>query len=351
MQPQTKIKRITILIVTILTCSCSARSIPGSEVNHGQGTMTITVERRTEQGSTSTPFRTSDAISSLSATPMLTAAPSPSPTLAPTPVFGTAQVGEDFLFEGQPSGCELPCWQNLNPGETRAHEVQKMLDMAFGFSGTYDFIEHAKPDKEIEGLRWTGFTWDIVPGSIDTFSPEFFNINVWIDENSQMLEAIQLLAVSQRFGETTSPQYVIKKLGMPSRGLASVQRTAVMDLGSGAFMLHYDQGVTILYTGILFSIDPKLIDDPNDDIAEVCLGTLHSKSGIYWVDVYLTQPFQNGFDELTPIQEYLMNSRMTVTNPPFDEFEEVFDLSLEDITRLAQQKENACLQIVDLPPY
>lgn len=272
-----------------------------------------------------------------SSTPTVTPTAGPSPTPAPTPAFGSARVGNDFLFGNQPEGCELPCWQGLVVGKSNIEDVQSMFDTAFGLNDSYDFVEttnQAYPP----GIVVAEHSWQFVPGR------ELFAISVWFDETDQLTEAIDFMAVSPEFERYTSPQRILRELGMPSYGLMSIGRTEIDTRGTGRLMFFYfEQGFSVLYTGIPVWINTMNTNDFADDTAQICMNTLSSGMGHYTVHVYLTQPFPDGLIKLSPIQDFLIGTLIKTVNPPLMPFEEGFGLDLAKTANLVQQQDNACL--------
>lgn len=105
-------------------------------------------------------------------------------------------------------------------------------------------------------------------------------------------------------------------------------------------MLYYDKGLTIYYPS--FQIFITRPSKGAEGVAELCLDTLPPSGGAYRVEVYLTEPFDNGLNNMSAIQEYLI-ADATGLSPDLRPFEDVFGLSLDEVTALAQQNENACV--------
>ncbi len=221
-----------------------------------------------------------------SSTPTITPTAGPSPTPAPTPVFGSARVGNDFLFGNQPEGCELPCWQGLVVGQSDTANIQAMFDTAFGFDGS----------KVFESRIWESDT-NAPPGLVNTYhlwtlrEAEYWNdeflVELWIREDRRILEAIRIDAEGNEFEPYSSPQQILRGLGVPSIMKVYIQQSAedprwgTLDLS----MMYGDTGITVDYADLI-SITPDL---QGNDTTIFCLDRMQGPH--YTVDVYITEPF------------------------------------------------------------
>lgn len=266
-------------------------------------------------------------------TPTLTPTSGASPTPAPTPVFGAGRVGVDFLFGNQPEGCELPCWQGLVVGKSDAGDIQTMFDTAFGFNGSKIFqFEHLEGDPDLPGFVATSYSWTFR----ETLNwRDGFLVVAWIHEDTRILEAIDLDSEGNEFKPYSSPQQILRGLGVPSRMRVSIQQSEDPRWGLLNLVTMYgDIGVTVHHAGAI-SITP---DSQGNDVAKFCLGGLLDPH--YIVDVYLTAPFPSTASELSPVQEYYIGSGAYSND---NLFQDVFGMSLEEVTKLAQEKDNACI--------
>lgn len=269
---------------------------------------------------------------SLTPNPTNTAGPSPTPI--PTPAFGSAGVGNDFLFGNQPDDCELPCWQRLRVGQSDADDIQRMFETAFGFSEFQDMVGDTAESSDVPGMIAVTQVWTMVTPTPKTS----FYVSVWLGKDAQIVEAIELFANSPQFERYIFPRQVLRKLGVPSNMLVRVDRTEKAEHGVAMLMMfYYDKGITVIYN-LPAPIDIMNINDSSDDIATLCLG-----KSIYGMHVYLTKPLNNDLDTLSPLQQFLFGNVIEWWRSSLKPFEDVFDISLEEVTRLAEQQTNPCV--------
>lgn len=211
-----------------------------------------------------------------SATPSVTLTPGPSPTPAPTPRFGAGKVGSDFLFGNQPEGCELPCWQGLVIGKSDAEDAQRMFEEAFGFGGT----NAARPEDlfvnvGVPGLLRLTHQWH--------FDSGFSFVSTLLQENTHVLEAVLLYGDADRFEPYTSPQNILRNMGVPSHILFRTQPAEVGGWYGSELLFSYEEGVTIRYPPFL----SREISQASGITLELCLGNL---SESYGTRIYITPP-------------------------------------------------------------
>lgn len=277
-------------------------------------------------GDTSTPL----------STPTLTNTAGPSPTTAPTPAFGSARVGDDFLFSNQPEGCEFPCWQGLVIGQSTIDDVQSMFHIAFGFEDDVTFLEDPRSK-----FVYSRTEWEFAP---DKQGDDGFSFLAVLNSRNHILEGIEIRAESPRFEVNVAPQYILRKLGEPSHMLVSIERGTVRDWGIAMLvMFYYDRGITVEYLGVPLSI--RVVDSGMPDVAKMCLGASPPDRKYDDIIVYFTGPIASDLTNLSPIQESWFGSPIRTHTPSYKTFEEVFNLSLEEVTTLAQQQENLCLEV------
>ncbi|MBN1430517.1 MAG: hypothetical protein JXB07_19255 [Anaerolineae bacterium] len=222
-----------------------------------------------------------------------------------------------------------------------------MFDTAFGFNGNHDFIEHAERDEKIMGLFHTGFGWMIVPEQYEpVLSPAvYFGVGAWYDEKAKTLEGMRLQVSLPRSKNGASPQRVLQKLGTPTHGFAKMEQTQQADLGFVSLMLVYaNSGIAIEYISIPITIYWKGTIDEIDDTGRICLGSLGLPGNIaYHLEVDFVEPFVD-LDNLSPMQQRLIGNPIALYRPPYKSFEDVFHLTLEEVTERAQRETDTCIE-------
>lgn len=330
-----KIHWLTVLAVMLsfglALSACSPTSASTLDVNETATGLLQPLEPTATATSTSMP--TATLIETPSSTPTVTLSPSPFPTPAPTPIFGSARVGNDFLFGNQPEGCELPCWQGLVVGESDAQDVQKMFETAFGFSGISNlppgraFDDADEPDLLLLPQQWS------FGDSGDTFA-----VVAWVQKASLVLEAVHFYGQGSRFEPYVNPQRILRELETPSHILVSLGITELADWANLELLIIYNEGITVYYGVRVIRV---IGWDGSNPSAELCLGNIPKHP---LTDVFLTKPFE-GDDIgtlLSPLQ-YMGIDIDKIYTEAYQPFEEVFGMSLEEVTKLAQEKNNACI--------
>jgi hypothetical protein len=245
-------------------------------------------------------------------------------------------VGNDFLFGNQPEGCELPCWQELVVGQSNINDVQSMFNTAFGLDDGLTF--HKDPESEFVYAR---HEWEFAP---DKHRNEGFSFVVVLNPSNHILEGIELWAKSPRFEVYAAPQYILRKLGTPSHMLVSIERSTLRDWGIALLVMIYDnKGISIEYLGVPLSI--RVADGGMPDVAKMCLGASPPNRMYDDIIVYFTEPIASDLTNLSPIQESWLGQSIKTHTPSYKTFEEVFSLSPEEVTTLAQRQENLCLEV------
>lgn len=292
------------------------------------------------------PETTAMAVSTLTQTPTLTETPSatptvtstlgPSPTPAPTPIFGSVRVGNDFLFGNQPEGCRLPCWQGLVTGKSDVHDIQKAFEAAFGFSGMSDLPpESVFEDSGMPGLLVLPQQWTLQyrgEAGVDTFF-----VAAWVQRDTRILEAIRLNGEGSQFESYISLQRVMRELGTPSHILVSLGPTEAGVWANLELMIIYDEGIAIYYGVRILGV---LEQAGGDEVAELCLGNMPEYP---ITNVFLTKSIEGNDIEtlLSPLRYMGIDSKKIQSR--FSTFQEAFGLSLEEVTKLAQERDNACV--------
>lgn len=334
----TRAKRACWLTILALIASpglalSACRNMDGSTPNTQEK---VTVVASSEPTTTVAPTSTPIAIltETPSATPTATPTVGPSPTSIPTPAFGSSRVGNDFLFGNQPEGCELPCWQGLVVGESDTHDVQQAFETAFGFSGMSDLpMEKAftdsqgKPDLLVLPQQW--FFGD---------SGDTFFVGARVQKDSLMLQMIQFYGQGSQFEPYVNPQWILRNLGTPSHLLVSLGITEAANWANLELLISYSRGITVYYG---LRVVPVVGLDSSNPSAELCLSNM-TKYPL--IDVFLTRPFEGDDTNtlLSPLSYKGIDlDKVRVEN--YRPLEEVFGISLEEVTKLAQERDNACI--------
>jgi hypothetical protein len=308
-----------------------------------------TVLEATQQPPELAPTATSKAVSTPTPRPTLTSQPTRPPTQTPTPTpdvpppaLSDTLLTNDFFFgPGSVPGCELPCWQGLVVGESGRAEIQAMYDTVLGFNGTRQFILD-NPDQSsriwLPDEYWGGgYLWFGLPGDPATEGSENFAVSFVYEMETFRLVELKFRSSVPRFNASLSPQRVIRELGEPSHLIIAVRGGERGDrLGLSLELLYVD--------GYVFQFSEAFIPtDPNDDAVEVCLGHSYWQAGGYdvgGITIRIFEPFGESLGNLPPLVKAELRFLESDAFIPITDY---FDVSLEDITELALQDEDACL--------
>ena len=105
--------------------------------------------------------------------------------------------------------------------------------------------------------------------------------------------------------------------------------------GTASLTIAYERGVVITYLAIRAQYDTS-------HRGTICLGP-RPNTNYYDVEVLLTRPFPNDPSDLLPLQDSLLG-RLITASEQYRPFEEVFGISLEEITTMAQQPGDLCVR-------
>lgn len=263
-----------------------------------------------------------------------------SPTPLSTPSFESSGLADNLLFGSRSPDCDLPCWQGLTPGESTSSDIEIFFNTTLGFNGAYDLMSNTEPSDNVPGLMIAVRPWIFRQDGANAW---LLSISTWINDDTQLLEGVTFSITDTRFRPYLVPQQVLRELGMPSHMMAGFQSTESATISVLDLLIVYEQGVTFYYPDILIRRVPTT--QANIYSGEFCLdqlvNELNSSIDLFNADVYLTKPFSTGLDQLSPFQEYSVGSLIEFFN--LQPFEEVFGVSLEEVTQMAIDQDNACV--------
>ena len=221
---------------------------------------------------TATDVATASATATLEPTatelPPPTVTPGPSPTPLPTPPVPAAIASKDFLFGSEDSDCRLPCWQGLIVGQSGREDIQLFFDTVFGFNGTREFFPEGETgDSTIPGLALTGHGWNL-----NAEPYEGFGTRVWADEETYILEGLDISSTADQIDRWLTPQSIIQELGRPSYFLLSIGGTEIGAIGVARLYIIYEEGVLFRFENEINVYPPIISDPPPEFDIIVCLG-------------------------------------------------------------------------------
>lgn len=273
------------------------------------------------------------------------------PTLLPSPSATPALpdvITDDFFFDGFDADCQPPCWHGLRIGQSTVQDVGIVLGQPFVIDLDQDLSQIpgtlAFPGHVSKVQQW--FFGD--SGGYNT--EEQLSIRIIINDGSLKLTALIFDWTYSILDANLRPQRLIRELGVPDQMLVDLRETGSLAWQVLDILVVYRQGIIYFRETIVpvevstsYSQGVQQIDEA---ILEVCLG------GKLWEDwegygivpghLILLEPLRNGLNNLTAAQEWSIDN-LPGSLESFLPIQEVFNLSLEQITELAQQPGDACI--------
>ncbi len=271
-------------------------------------------------------------------TPIITLNP-----LLPTPQVPSV-IRKDFFFAGLDADCKPPCWNKLTVGKSTNEEIAAILDSGFDFSSPESTSINENPIK-LEGFLSKSYQW-----FLEKNSSRNIYLAVLVSKDDLTLRGIYFSWYDAQYDAYLYPQRLIKKLGAPTQVLVDFRGTGVSNLAIFDVLLIYDDGV-VLFTETLvpltISHTTTSAGQQELDTVTACLG------GNSWYTIpetlttnrqlFLLEPFQNKSNTPTPVQQWALEN-LTLRRDFFVPAQDAFGMSLDEITRLALQDGDACIE-------
>jgi hypothetical protein len=315
---------VPLTILLILSC-CILDACASGDTTHDS-----TQEALFTYSSASPTYLTATDAPTLTTEIHFTSTPRPTRTPTPTPPPLPTAMMEDFLFAGNLTpDCWLPCWNGLRIGQSGRADVQEMFNTALGFTGRnlfeeplpYGYRPHLR-GQDIMAQYWTS-------------GDPFWNFGTLyiVTEDTGVLQAISFEWLSYFPGRPT-PQRVLRELGAPSHMLVRLESGLIYpNQGGFSLMMIYQAGMIFIFDGGIW-IDTTITDAGTEGEIEFSLG---ENLDIFAGAVRIVGPIDDNLENLTPLQTFFLEGTNDLVP-----IQDVFGVSLEEITELAQQ-ENPCL--------
>ena len=131
-----------------------------------------------------------------------------------------------------------------------------------------------------------------------------------------------------------NPQQVLQVLGQPTYMTISVFGNLQSEYSGDLFIrIIYNSGITFTYSNM--KVDPAIQIAGQGEVAVVCLDDLYP---YFILETLLTEPIPDNPDEMSPLQvEHVII--------PADSVEDHVDLSLVELTELANTTEHLCVSV------
>jgi hypothetical protein len=283
-----------------------------------------------------TPLPT-EAELTLSVTDALTQEPTPT---GPPPSL-PEEFPSDFLFGVGASNCVLPCWMGLEVGSSDREQVYSVLDTTLGFAGYRppppDHILEHLPD----GLDAVSEGWLLEDSSGKSGS---FGMAAYFDQETQILEGLAFGWLgNNRFQPNMTIERTLRELGEPAHIFIDIS------IGGPDDDFHANIEIVILYASGLafnhFELVPvkELSTSSNGAVlpiaTDLCFG---DNDPLSTGGVVITTPVNKSLENHSPLQDFLIGGYLAVASIPI---EEVADKSLQEITQLAVEQDNACIRL------
>lgn len=276
-----------------------------------------------------------------------TIAPSQTPDaiMTPTPPL-PAVITDDFLFDGTDEYCQLPCWQELRIGQSTMEDIDSILGPALEINSIQDLSNNpsivAFPGYVSKTHQWFFG---------DTYDSSNLWIRVTVDEHKEMLQGLEFGWVHPQLDKKLYPQRLLQKLGEPSDMLIYLRETGMLTWQVIDILMAYDVGV-VFYAEARVPVNIEFLTTQgkrqiHQANLEVCLG------GEIWADqdyggrsrhLFILDLLNDGLENLKPYQEWIVRD-IPVRMEFFTSIQEVFGVSLEEVTELAMQEGDACLYL------
>jgi hypothetical protein len=267
-------------------------------------------------------------------TPLVWPTYTPVITLPPLPPLGDSITGTDILFGSSTPDCQLPCWRGLVIDRSGQDDIQAMYEEVFGIDETYDIFGATTRSTTIPGVFEVSLSQSSESGN-------YLTVNAYVSKETGTLRGLDIAWDDLTIGESTTPLRVIRELGEPLLMLAAVHgMQGHIDPDHDPGWLHltivYKEGIAFYYLNKVIIQNRRSANRIVERSVRFCLS---ENDGVGSVN--LMRPLAGGLDSLTPYQELsIVTSASGVELRPL---QEIFNVSLAEVTELALQGGDACL--------
>jgi hypothetical protein len=159
----------------------------------------------------------------------------------------------------------------------------------------------------------------------------------WIEEESCTLRGFEFRWERGRsFRPPTLPQHILQELGTPSQMLIRLQMTELADYLSANLFTVYENGVVFYQAGQASIITTTTAEGDTERVIEFCLD---DRGGFGGGEADILAPLTG--NDWDPLQEIFAGG--VLNDPDYLPIQDVFDISLEELTRIAVEEENPCI--------
>ena len=189
-----------------------------------------------------------------------TALPSSTPTGEPVvPDLNATEIGFDVVFADIYPECELPCWMGIEPGQSKADQVQETFEQVFGFEN-YDVLTE---DLALSGAGWIRI---IHQWGLPSSETSGVTTNIEISEYIDVVRSIYLYWNGTEFAPYVNPTRVIAELGPPERALVQAEYT--QRVGEVSLILEIEYANHMVFR---FHYSAFIIDSSDSTMFQFCL--------------------------------------------------------------------------------
>jgi len=205
-----------------------------------------------------------------------------------------------------------------------------VFDDVLGFNGALDLsrepLPHFQATIVTEGFDVVEYVWS------DSAGFSFLILAFWVEDSTHILRGMNFSwAASNQFNLHTTLRPILRDLGAPSQLLTELSPTGMW--GSQIFnmaAIYEEEGISFFLYGGLWPDETQH--------ADYCLDDPLNVGG-----VTITDPLENGFHDLSPLQEDLIGFIRDM--PHFSSSEDVLGLTAGEVTALAMQEREDCIRI------
>ena len=320
-----KVIQVSVLVLVAVT-ACSAPNMSSQEVSATADTSSpaanLTVSASPTPELVIATETQVNLITTEVMTPSLDLQSTPALTLIPMTPPSEVLLPEDLLFTQQMPDCILPCWYDLRVGESRLEDVVGFLENTLLFDMVT--IPSSSPDTNSISFIDLHSMWIFDDG-------EWLSISFLIDPDSRLLSSIGFSFIHEETGQHLTIYRLISELGNPLLAMVRPEMTQSSEEGIIDILLVFQDGLlfTLQYPISLLESDSNLV------------GSLCVNQGPNAGSMQITEEYQEDMSELTPLQEWEIDTSIEAYN--LIPFENVTDFSLEDLSTESRQDE--CIQI------
>jgi hypothetical protein len=255
--------------------------------------------------------------------------------MASTAVF-PAVLTDDFFFEGLGADCQPPCWHGLIIGESTTTSVAGMFGPGFA-------VVNYENDPNI-GMGYIRRTqqWFLNDASNPGAN---IAITVIAIKESEIFQGIWFFWDYSRYNRHIDPQRLIRYFGPPLQMLVAIGGGGTSDATILEVLLVFDNGI-VFQGGTIIAVTKESTGSNISYTAIACLGgsdwserkTAYSTAN----SLALVSPFNGNMVSLSDVQNWAL-TRVGGKRKDLKPAEDVFGISLDEITRLASQDTDACI--------